>query len=82
MTFRRTLPYLGLIFFALGAFAIAAPTPAPAPTMDGQQFNQHLKDSLQKHVLPTPYVPTVPLHVVLVVETNNKGQVARVLRRS
>jgi hypothetical protein len=54
------------------------PTPAPVPTLNAQQFNARLKSSLQHHVLPTPRMPTQPLHVVLVVETNRKGQVTRV----
>ena len=76
----RALQCLAVAFVAATGLALAGPTPtpAPAPSLNAQQFNQHLKDSLEHHVLPTPYVPTVPLHVVLVVETNKKGQVARV----
>ena len=66
------------LFAACAATASAAVTPSPAPTINAEQFNKHLKESLEKHVIPAPVAPTQPLRVVLVVETNKKGQVARV----
>jgi hypothetical protein len=67
-----------LLFVAAAGLAIAAPTPAPAPTLNAAEFNKHLKESLEKHVMATPIAPTEALRVVLAVETNKKGQVTRV----
>ena len=75
---QRFLPAAVLLFALACSMAFAAPTPVPVPTINAEQFNKHLKESLQKHVVPTPMVPTQPLRVVLVVETNKKGQVTRV----
>jgi hypothetical protein len=77
---RSGVAFAALIFAGGTALATAAPTPtpAPAPTLNAEEFNKRLRESLQKHVLPTPMVPTQTLRVVLVVETNKKGQVTRV----
>lgn len=47
--------------------------------MSAEEFNKRLKEAvLEKKALPTPMTPSQAEHVVLVVETNKKGQVTRV----
>jgi hypothetical protein len=78
----RALVASTVLFFALTTIvARAAPTPAPEPepTMNAQELNQRLKEAIEHHsALPTPLLPSKPEHVEFVVETNKKGQVARV----
>jgi hypothetical protein len=84
---RRSLRYraasialFGAALFASASpWAYADPTPAPAATLNAEEFNQRLKQSiLEKKPLPTPMTPEETEHVVLVVETNKRGQVTRV----
>lgn len=62
----------------MGQSLAAQSTPAPEPTLDAKAFNERLKESLKHHALPAPHTPSAPQHVEFVVETNGKGQIARV----
>jgi len=80
---RRALAPALLLAAMLCGSASAAPTPAPAPTLDATHLNERLKDAangvwpVKNGAKPLP-APTVPLHTEFVVETNAKGQIARV----
>jgi hypothetical protein len=76
----RTAFLAAAIFVALSTAVHAGPTPPPepTPTLDWKAFNDRLKQSLQNHKLPEPLTPTQHEHVELIVETNRRGQIARV----
>ncbi len=81
----EALAGLGLLLlcFAPGGTSAATSTPSPAPTLDATQLNERLKAAAKgganpNMVMPASRMPTVPQHTELIVETNKKGEVARV----
>jgi hypothetical protein len=62
-----------------GSAAAATSTPSPSPTVDASRLNAKLKDASQPNaVMPANRMPTTPQHTELIVETNKRGEVARV----
>lgn len=62
----------------MGRSLAAQSSPAPQPTLDAKAFTERLKESLKHHELPMPRTPSGAQHVEFIVETNRKGQIARV----
>jgi hypothetical protein len=72
-----------LLCFAPGGAAAASSTPSPAPTVDSARLNDRLKAAAKggpnpNMVMPPSRTPSTPQHTELIVETNKKGEVARV----